>query len=136
MYIFNTALSSADLREAPNGSTPSPHNRETTLTQAQLERIHRYWLAANYLCVGQIYLQDNPLLREPLRAEHIKPRLLGHWGTSAGQNFIYAHLNHLVAGRARHDGRQQGFEHAADLEGAAKHGPVGERDGSEVRHSS
>jgi xylulose-5-phosphate/fructose-6-phosphate phosphoketolase len=98
MYIFNTALSSADLREASSGSTPSPHNRETTLTQAQLERIHRYWLAANYLCAGQIYLQDNPLLREPLRAEHIKPRLLGHWGTSAGQNFIYAHLNHLIAG--------------------------------------
>ena len=52
--------------------------------------------AANYLTVGQIYLQDNPLLREPLRPEHIKPRLLGHWGTSPGLNLLYAHLNRLI----------------------------------------
>ncbi|HVE14971.1 MAG TPA: phosphoketolase, partial [Elusimicrobiota bacterium] len=58
-----------------------------------------YWRAANYLCVGQIYLLDNPLLREPLRPEHIKPRLLGHWGTSPGQNFIYVHLNRLIRER-------------------------------------
>ena len=58
--------------------------------------MQRYWYAANYLCVGQIYLLDNPLLREPLTKEHIKPRLLGHWGTSAGQNFIYVHLNRLI----------------------------------------
>ena len=58
--------------------------------------IHRYWSAANYLTVGQIYLRDNPLLREPLRPEHIKPRLLGHWGTSPGLSFIYAHLNRLI----------------------------------------
>jgi xylulose-5-phosphate/fructose-6-phosphate phosphoketolase len=55
-----------------------------------------YWRAANYLTVGQIYLQDNPLLREPLKAEHIKPRLLGHWGTSPGLSFIYVHLNRLI----------------------------------------
>ena len=55
-----------------------------------------YWDAANYLVVGQIYLQDNPLLREPLRPEHIKPRLLGHWGTSPGLDFIYVHLNRLI----------------------------------------
>ena len=55
-----------------------------------------YWRAANYLTVGQIYLQDNPLLREPLRPEHIKPRLLGHWGTSPGLSFIYVHLNRLI----------------------------------------
>ena len=55
-----------------------------------------YWQAANYLDVGQIYLQENPLLREPLRAEHIKPRLLGHWGTSPGLSFIYVHLNRLI----------------------------------------
>ncbi len=61
-----------------------------------LERIDRYWRAANYLTVGQIYLRDNPLLREPLRPEHIKPRLLGHWGTSPGLNFIYVHLNRLI----------------------------------------
>ena len=55
-----------------------------------------WWAAANYLTVAQIYLQDNPLLREPLRPEHIKPRLLGHWGTSPGLNLIYAHLNRLI----------------------------------------
>ena len=56
-----------------------------------------YWRAANYLSVGQIYLLDNPLLREPLRPEHIKPRLLGHWGTTPGQNFIYVHLNRIIS---------------------------------------
>jgi len=66
------------------------------LSDEQLHRINRYWAAANYLTVGQIYLQDNPLLREPLRPEHIKPRLLGHWGTSPGLSLIYAHLNPLI----------------------------------------
>lgn len=66
------------------------------LDQQRLLRMHRYWCAANYLTVGQIYLQDNPLLKEPLRPEHIKPRLLGHWGTSPGLNFIYLHLNRLI----------------------------------------
>src|SRR2546421_6861553 len=56
-----------------------------TLDQTRLHLMHRYWNAANYLTVGQIYLQANPLLKEPLRPEHIKPRLLGHWGTSPGQ---------------------------------------------------
>src|SRR5438270_13432659 len=64
--------------------------------QARLQMMHRYWNAANYLTVGQIYLQDNPLLREPLRPEHIKPRLLGHWETSPGLSFIYVHLNRLI----------------------------------------
>src|SRR6202140_3302226 len=58
--------------------------------------LDRYWRAANYLSVGQIYLLGNPLLREPLRREHIKPRLLGHWGTTPGLNFVYAHLNRLI----------------------------------------
>ena len=62
----------------------------------QLDLLDRYWRAANYLSVGQIYLLDNPLLREPLRPEHIKPRLLGHWGTTPGLNFIYAHLNRAI----------------------------------------
>lgn len=62
----------------------------------RLRQLDRYWRAANYLTIDQIYLQDNPLLREPLRAEHIKPRLLGHWGTSPGLSFIYAHLNRLI----------------------------------------
>jgi xylulose-5-phosphate/fructose-6-phosphate phosphoketolase len=61
-----------------------------------LDKMNRYWRAANYLCIGQIYLFDNPLLRLPLTAEQIKPRLLGHWGTSPGQNFIYIHLNRLI----------------------------------------
>jgi xylulose-5-phosphate/fructose-6-phosphate phosphoketolase len=66
------------------------------LTPELLARMDAYWRAANYLSVGQIYLYDNPLLREPLGPQHIKPRLLGHWGTTPGQNFIYVHLNRLI----------------------------------------
>jgi xylulose-5-phosphate/fructose-6-phosphate phosphoketolase len=66
------------------------------LTEEELRRIDGYWRAANYLSVGQIYLLDNPLLREPLRADHVKPRLLGHWGTTPGLNFIYAHMNRAI----------------------------------------
>ena len=66
------------------------------LSAAELASIHDYWKAANYLTVGQIYLRANPLLREPLRPEHIKPRLLGHWGTSPGLNLVYVHLNRLI----------------------------------------
>ncbi|MGB2953932.1 MAG: phosphoketolase family protein [Gaiellaceae bacterium] len=66
------------------------------LSEAELERIDRYWRAANYLSVGQIYLLDNPLLEQPLSLEHVKPRLLGHWGTTPGLNFIYAHLNRVI----------------------------------------
>ncbi|RAX16257.1 phosphoketolase [Pseudarthrobacter sp. AG30] len=72
---------------------------ESVLSPAQLDRINAWWRAANYLSVGQIYLMDNPLLREPLRPEHIKPRLLGHWGTTPGLNFIYAHLNRAIMDR-------------------------------------
>jgi xylulose-5-phosphate/fructose-6-phosphate phosphoketolase len=61
-----------------------------------LRKMHAYWRAANYLSVGQIYLQDNPLLETPLRRENVKPRLLGHWGTTAGLNFLYVHLNRLI----------------------------------------
>jgi xylulose-5-phosphate/fructose-6-phosphate phosphoketolase len=61
-----------------------------------LEKMHAYWRAANYLSVGQIYLKDNALLEEPLKPEHIKPRLLGHWGTTPGLNFLYVHLNRLI----------------------------------------
>jgi xylulose-5-phosphate/fructose-6-phosphate phosphoketolase len=66
------------------------------LTDARLSQIDAYWRAANYLTVGQIYLLGNPLLREPLRPEHIKPRLLGHWGTSPALNLVYAHLNRCI----------------------------------------
>jgi xylulose-5-phosphate/fructose-6-phosphate phosphoketolase len=69
------------------------------LSTGELERIDAYWRAANYLSVGQIYLMDNPLLREPLRPEHVKPRLLGHWGTTPGLNFLYAHLNRVIEAR-------------------------------------
>ena len=67
-----------------------------TLNSDELRKINAYWRAANYLSVGQIYLLDNALLREPLRIEHVKPRLLGHWGTTPGLNFIYAHLNRVI----------------------------------------
>jgi xylulose-5-phosphate/fructose-6-phosphate phosphoketolase len=66
------------------------------LSAEQLRLIDAYWRAANYLSVGQIYLLDNPLLREPLRSEHVKPRLLGHWGTTPGLNLIYAHMNRVI----------------------------------------
>ena len=66
------------------------------LTPEELSKINAYWRAANYLSVGQIYLHDNPLLREPLKVEHTKPRLLGHWGTTPGLNFVYAHMNRVI----------------------------------------
>src|ERR1700694_2212677 len=68
----------------------------STLSTDELGLLDAYWRAANYLSVGQIYLLDNPLLREPLRAEHVKSRLLGHWGTTPGLNFLYAHLNRAI----------------------------------------
>ena len=74
-------------------SSPLPEN---ILAAEELRRMHAYWRAANYLSVGQIYLMDNPLLKEPLKIEHVKPRLLGHWGTTPGLNFIYVHLNRLI----------------------------------------
>src|SRR5262252_9297685 len=66
------------------------------LSAEELHKINAYWRAANYLSIGQIYLYKNPLLREPLKLEHIKPRLLGHWGTTPGLNFIYAHFNRII----------------------------------------
>lgn len=68
----------------------------TKLPTDILKKMNAYWLAANYLSVGQIYLMDNPLLKEPLKLEQIKPRLLGHWGTTPGLNFIYVHLNRVI----------------------------------------
>src|SRR5256884_4984795 len=66
------------------------------LSKNEIQLLDAYWRAANYLSVGQIYLLDNPLLKEPLQPKHIKPRLLGHWGTTPGLNFIYVHLNRLI----------------------------------------
>src|SRR5580698_7494695 len=69
---------------------------ETTLAPDLLTRMDAWWRAANYLSIGQIYLMENPLLREPLTKEQIKPRLLGHWGTTPGLNFIYVHMNRVI----------------------------------------
>src|SRR5262245_20042042 len=78
--------------EAVSGISDS----NSPLSAEELRKIDAYWRAANYLSVGQIYLYRNPLLREPLKLEHIKPRLLGHWGTTPGLNFIYVHLNRII----------------------------------------
>jgi len=99
MLEFNAALSTAvEVDKKSQGAQTQPAGAKPNgpLSAELLDKMQRYWCAANYLCVGQIYLLDNPLLREPLVKENIKPRLLGHWGTSAGQNFIYVHLNRLI----------------------------------------
>ena len=70
--------------------------KTNTLTAELLHKINAYWRAANYLSVGQIYLYDNPLLKEPLKLSHVKPLVVGHWGTTPGQNFIYVHLNRVI----------------------------------------
>jgi xylulose-5-phosphate/fructose-6-phosphate phosphoketolase len=78
-------------------SSPAPSSSSAaTLSAEELRKMNAYWYAANYLSVGQIYLYENPLLREPLTAEQTKPRLLGHWGTTPGLNFIYLHMNRLI----------------------------------------
>lgn len=71
-------------------------SKHATLDAQALRNLNAYWRAANYLAVGQIYLRANPLLREPLKLEHVKHTLVGHWGTTPGQNFIYAHLNRVI----------------------------------------
>src|SRR5690242_17293972 len=71
----------------------------TKLDDRLLTQMDAYWRASNYLSVGQIYLLDNPLLKQPLKREHVKPRLLGHWGTTPGLNFIYVHLNRIIKAR-------------------------------------
>jgi xylulose-5-phosphate/fructose-6-phosphate phosphoketolase len=83
---------------APASATGSVNTAtsQQPLSPEELRKVHAYWRAANYLSVGQIYLYANPLLREPLELKHIKPRLLGHWGTTPGLNFIYVHLNRLI----------------------------------------
>jgi xylulose-5-phosphate/fructose-6-phosphate phosphoketolase len=79
-----------------SSTTKLPGIANQVLTSEELSKMNAYWRAANYLSVGQIYLLKNPLLREPLRVEHVKPRLLGHWGTTPGLNFIYVHFNRLI----------------------------------------
>src|SRR6516162_1134021 len=86
-------MGTASTSTAPDLTSARP------LAAEELQAIHQYWLAANYLSVGQIYLLDNPLLRRPLKLEDIKPRLLGHWGTTPGLNLIYAHANRVIKKR-------------------------------------
>jgi len=95
VYQFDLTISSA---VAADTAPPAPSREPITgpLSDDLLGRMQRYWQAANYLTIGQIYLQANPLLGEPLRPEHIKPRLLGHWGTSPGLNMLCVHLNRVI----------------------------------------
>ena len=79
---------------------PTPRRADAPSAE-ELALMDAWWRAANYLSVGQIYLLDNPLLKEPLSLAHIKPRLLGHWGTTPGLNFIYVHLNRVIRTRGR-----------------------------------
>ena len=82
-----------------SGVTTATRAPRGPLSERELHLIDAYWRAANYLSVGQIYLLDNALLRKPLAVEHVKPRLLGHWGTTPGLNFIYAHMNRAIRAR-------------------------------------
>jgi xylulose-5-phosphate/fructose-6-phosphate phosphoketolase len=93
MFRFDPRISSTVVASDTQANAAGP------LSDELLARMQRYWAAANYLTVGQIHLQENPLLRSPLVAEDIKPRLLGHWGTSPGLNFVYVHLNRLISER-------------------------------------
>jgi xylulose-5-phosphate/fructose-6-phosphate phosphoketolase len=90
--IANTERS----QRQPASSNQASPDQMRALTTEELRKIDAYWRACNYLCAGMIYLRDNPLLREPLRAEHIKNRLLGHWGSDPGQAFTWVHLNRII----------------------------------------
>ncbi len=97
------ASASGSIIDSTQGEPMLSHSHElaarSSVATADLQRIHSWWRAANYLSVGQIYLLENPLLTAPLIPEHIKPRLLGHWGTTPGINFVYAHLNRVINAR-------------------------------------
>jgi len=101
MPSASTTKPAKRVQPAPGPAPKQPASKqaaksEPPLSQEELRKMNAYWRAANYLSVGQIYLYANPLLKEPLSLEHIKPRLLGHWGTTPGLNFIYVHLNRLI----------------------------------------
>ena len=83
--------SSAAMKQPRKAATENA----AVLPPDELRKMNAYWRATNYLSVGQIYLFDNPLLKQPLELKHVKPRLLGHWGTTPGLNFLYVHLNRL-----------------------------------------
>ncbi len=97
------------------GAAPAP------LAPELLRKMDAYWRAANYLSVGQIYLYDNPLLREPLKLEHVKPRLLGHWGTTPGQNFIRAGGDAPADGRDARYGRRRDPADPVGRPGTGRH---------------
>ena len=82
--------------KAPGARRGRKPNPPAELTPAQLKGLDAWWRAANYLSACQLYLLDNPLLRQPLEPEHIKKKIVGHWGTVPGQNFIYTHLNRVI----------------------------------------
>ncbi len=97
-YVFDPTISSVVPADSPRAKSQKVAAKSVSgpLSAEQLGLMQRYWQAANYLTIGQIYLRANPLLSVPLKPEHIKPRLLGHWGTSPGLSFIYVHLNRLI----------------------------------------
>src|SRR5947199_951924 len=84
---------STDVKRTKESSKPATKG---PLAAEELRKLDAYWRALNYISVGQIYLLDNPLLKQPLKREHIKPRLLGHWGTSPGLNMLYVHMNRVI----------------------------------------
>src|SRR5258708_2235953 len=100
-FVLHTVIPVEHPQWTRDAMSAASQTHSEPLSAADLKRIHAWWRAANYLAAGQIYLLDNPLLREPLTLEHIKPRLLGHWGTTPGINFVYAHLNRIIIARDR-----------------------------------
>src|SRR5215470_7990663 len=90
------ATATSEARRKPRSDNKPSKAAEGPLSAIELEKMDAYWRALNYLAVGQIYLLDNPLLKQPLKREHIKPRLLGHWGTSPGLNMLCVHLNRVI----------------------------------------
>jgi xylulose-5-phosphate/fructose-6-phosphate phosphoketolase len=90
-------MTTAILEQSISSNTDFPEAHvDGPLSLELLRKMNAYWRAANYLSVGQIYLYDNPLLKEPLKLSHVKPLVVGHWGTTPGQNFIYVHLNRMI----------------------------------------
>ena len=97
MKTHTQTLTPEQFHEKPETVNDTELTTKTNiLTPELLHKINAYWRAANYLSVGQIYLYDNPLLKEPLKLSHVKPLVVGHWGTTPGQNFIYVHLNRVI----------------------------------------
>src|SRR5690606_26384616 len=96
---YSLLMPGAERTRRPLTEPAMPEDRHTGPSDEELRTLDAHWRAANYLSAGQIYLLDNPLLTEPLRPEHIKPRLLGHWGTSPGLNLVYTHLNRVIRAR-------------------------------------